>query len=169
MRPQLTRLLFLAGLAGCLPSMAVAQDRPAPIVEAVIGWAGFVDDNWIDRTMIGGGGRMFVTRRVAIGPEFVFLSGGGDEHDWTLTVNATVDLAVDAPGSPRRFAPYLVFGGGYLSQTTQVGTGPFTSGGGTASGGFGVRVSVSRRFFVAPEVRVGYEPELRLGLMFGVR
>ena len=49
-------------------------------------------------------------------------------------------------------------------QPTQVGAGPFTSGEGTVSGGFGVRVSVSRRFFVAPEVRVGYEPELRSGV-----
>ena len=164
MRHQLGRLFFLAGLAGCLPSMAAAQDRPAPIVEAVTGWAGFVDENWIDRTMIGGGGRVFVTRRVAIGPEFVFLRGSNDEHDWTLTVNATVDLVLDAPSSPRRFVPYLAVGVGYLSQTTQVGTGPFTSGEGTFSGGFGVRVSVSRRFFVAPGVRVGYEPELRFGV-----
>ena len=54
-------------------------------------------------------------------------------------------------------------------QPTQVGTGPFTSGEGTVSGGFGVRVSVSRRFFVAPDVRVGYEPELRFGVTFGVK
>ncbi len=107
MRHQLVRLFVVAGLAGCLPSMAAAQERRTAIVEVVTGWAGFVDESWIDRTMIGGGGRVFVTRRVAIGPEFVFLRGPNDEHDWTLTVNATVDLVLDAPSSPRRFAPYL--------------------------------------------------------------
>ena len=169
MRHHVARLCVLVGLAGFLPSTAAAQDRPAPIVEAVTGWAGFVDENWIDRTMIGGGGRVFVTRRVAIGPEFVFLRGTNDEHDWTLTVNATVDLIPDDPSVPRRVVPYLAVGGGYLRQTTQVGTGPFTSGEGTVSGGIGVRVSVGRRFFVAPEFRVGYEPELRFGLTFGIK
>ncbi len=119
--------------------------------------------------MIGEGGRVFVTRHVAIGPEFVFLRDANDEHDWTLTVNATVDLIPDDPSVPRRVVPYLAVGGGSLSQTTQVGTGPFTSSEGAVSGGVGVRVSVGRRFFVAPEIGVGYEPELRFGLAFGVR
>lgn len=74
-----------------------------------------------------------IPRRGAIGPEFAFLRGANDEHDWTLTANATVDLIPDDPSVPRRVVPYLAVGGGYLSQTIQVGTGPFTSGQGTSN------------------------------------
>ena len=146
-----------------------AQTRPAPIVEGVAGWAGFVDENWIDRAMIGGGGRMFVTQRLAAGPEFVFLRGANDEYDWTLTANLTIDLVRDAGQTARRFVPYAVVGGGYLRQVTRIGPGRFSSGEGTVSGGAGVRLALSQRAFIAPELRIGFEPELRFGVTLGWR
>jgi hypothetical protein len=58
----------------------LAQDKPRAIVEAVTGWAGFVDENWIDRTIVGAAGRIFVTARIAVGPEFAYLNGADQEH-----------------------------------------------------------------------------------------
>ena len=60
-------------------------------------------------------------------------------------------------------------GGGYLRQVTHVGTGQFSSGEGTVSGGMGVRLELGERVFLASEIRVGYEPELRFGVTVGVR
>src|SRR5262245_12359792 len=161
--------VFTVILAFAAARPALAQDRPRPIVEFVTGYAGFVDENWIDRTMIGGGGRFFVSRRVAIGPEFVYLKGANSEHDLTLTGNVTVDLLREESTTVRRVIPYVAVGGGYLRQTTQVGTGPYTSAEGTLSGGIGARIAVGKTFFVAPEFRMGLEPEVRIGVTIGFR
>jgi hypothetical protein len=157
-------VLMMAGAAS-----VAAQDRPAPIVEGVTGYAGFVDEEWIDRTMIGAGARVFVTPRIAIGPEYAYLRGARDEHDWTLTGNATIDVLVERGPARRPVIPYVAVGAGYLRQTNQVGTGPFTSAEGTVSGGLGARIALGPRFFISPEFRMGWEPELRIGLMFGMR
>jgi outer membrane protein with beta-barrel domain len=146
-----------------------AQDRPTLIVEGVTGYAGFVDEDWIDRTMIGAGARVFVTPRIAIGPEYVYLRGTLDEHDWTLTGNATIDVLVERGPARRRVIPYIAVGAGYLRQTTQVGTGSFTSSEGTVSGGIGARIAMGPRFFIAPEFRMGWEPEMRIGVTLGMR
>ena len=63
--------------------------------------------------------------------------------------------------------PYIVVGGGYLRQATRIATGRFTSSEGTASAGAGVRLRLGQRAFIAPEIRVGYEPELRFGVTLG--
>lgn len=156
-------------LLALFPTIAMAQDKPAPIVEFVTGWAGFVDENWIDRTMFGVGARGYVTPRIAIGPEFVYMKGANDEYDWTLTGNVMFDLVAERARARPRVVPYIAAGGGYLRQTTQVGTGPFTSGEGTVSGGVGVRLALGPRFFIAPEFRLGFEPEMRVGVMVGWR
>ncbi len=169
MSKHIAPIVILTVLAWGVTAPVGAQARPAAIVEAVAGWAGFVDEDWIDRAMIGVGGRMFVTERIAAGAEFVFLSGSNDEYDWTLTGNATIDLVHDMGPTPRRIVPYAVMGGGYLRQVTRIGQRRFTSGEGTVSGGAGMRLGLGQRVFIAPEIRVGYEPELRFGIAVGFR
>ena len=81
----------------------------------------------------------------------------------------TINLLTGAVDSPAANIPYIAAGGGYLRQTTQVGTGPFTSSDGTLSGGIGARIALGRAFFIAPEFRMGVEPEIRLGVTIGFR
>ncbi len=161
--------VFLVLLLVLSPAVATAQDKPAPIVEFVTGWAGFVDENWIDRTMFGAGARGYVTPRIAIGPEFVYMKGANDEYDWTLTGNVTFDLVAERASARPRVVPYIAAGGGYLRQTTHVGKPLFASSEGTISGGIGVRLALGSRFFIAPEFRLGFEPTMRLGVMIGWR
>jgi hypothetical protein len=153
-------------LVGALP-VAAQTARPSPIVEFQTGYAGFIDESWIKRLVIGGAGRVFVSPRVAVGPEFFYLHASGNEHDWTLTGNVSFDLLRESP--TRAFTPYLVAGAGLLSQTTQVGTGPYTSKDATFSGGAGARIALGKRFFIAPEFRMGFEPEVRVGVAIGIR
>jgi hypothetical protein len=72
--------------------------------------------------------------------------------------------------------PYLAAGGGYMRQKTLVGTGPgstalatFTSTEATASGGIGARIALGSHVFVAPEFRLGWEPETRIAVTIGIR
>ena len=151
-----------------------AQDKPAPIVEAVVGQSGFIDEAWDYFGTIGGGARLFVTPRLAIGPEVAYLSGELDASNLTVTANMTFDIVPD--DGRRRVVPYLVAGGGYLRQKTLVGGGPgstalvpFTSSEGTMSAGLGARIALGSQMFVAPEFRFGWEPESRLAVTIGVR
>ena len=46
-----------------------APPRPAPVVEAVVGWAGFVDELLVNHAVAGASARFYVSRRVSLGPE----------------------------------------------------------------------------------------------------
>lgn len=168
------RVLVIAFLALVVDTPAFAQTKPAPMVEAVVGSSGFVDEVFDYFLTAGGGARWFVTPKIAIGPEFVYMTGADDASNLTITGNLTFDFIRDT--TDRRIVPYLAVGGGYLRQRTIVGSGPgspalqpFTSGEGTVSGGVGVRIALGRRAYVAPEFRMGYEPETRFTVMIGFR
>jgi hypothetical protein len=160
----------------CAPAhTALAQEKPAPIIEVLVGRSGFIDEVWDYFTTIGGGARWFVTPRLAVGPEVAYLTGefdGLDASHLSVTGNVTFDFV----RNNRRVVPYVAAGGGYLRQRTLVGRGPgvpglapFTSGEGTISGGIGVRVAISSRVFVAPEFRLGWEPTTRIVVIVGFR
>lgn len=156
---------------------ALAQEKPAAIVELVVGRSGFVDEAWDYFTTVGGGARWFITPRLAIGPEVAYMRGAFDSLDasnLSLTANLSFDLLPD--NGERRTVPYVVAGGGYLRQRTLVGRGPgvpglepFVAGEGTVSAGFGTRVRLNSRLFVAPEFRLGWEPEVRIAVTVGIR
>ena len=155
----------------------LAQDKPVSIVEAVIGRSGFIDEAWDSFRTIGAGARVFVTPRLAIGPEVAYLSGEFDSleaSNLTVTANMTFDIVRD--DGRRRIVPYLAVGGGYLRQKTTVGSGPgstaivpFTSSEGTMSAGVGARIALGSHMFVAPEFRLGWEPETRIAVTIGMR
>jgi hypothetical protein len=163
-RPAALLAAIIIGVA--LPAAAQSV-RPAPSLELHTGYAGFVDEVWIKRTMIGGAGRAFVSPRVAVGPEFLYLDGRDGEHDWTLMGTVTFDVLRESAST--RVIPFVVAGAGMVRQTALVGTGFFTSRDPTFSGGGGVRILLGRRWFVAPEVRLGFEPTMRIGVTVGVR
>ena len=169
-RMVLTVIALLSGVG----QPVLAQDKPRPMVEAVVGQSGFIDESWDYFGTIGGGVRVFVTPRLAVGPEVAYLSGEFDASNLTVTANVTFDFVRD--DGRRRIVPYVVAGGGYLRQKTLVGGGPgstavvpFTSSEGTMSAGLGARIALGSRMFVAPEFRLGWEPETRFAVTFGIR
>jgi hypothetical protein len=162
----------------CAPAhTAFAQEKPAPIVEFVVGRSGFIDEVWDYFTTIGAGARWFVGPRLAIGPEVTYLTGEFDDLGAShLSVTGNITFDVLREGNKRRVVPYVVAGGGYLRQRTLVGRGPqtpglrpFISSEGTVSAGLGARVALGSRVFVAPEFRLGWEPETRIGVIVGIR
>lgn len=119
-----TALTIAATLSG-VGQPVLAQDKPGPIVEAFVGRSGFIDEGWDYFSTIGGGARVFVTPRLAIGPEVAYLSGEFDAleaSNLTVTANMTFDIVRD--DGRRRIVPYFAAGGGYLRQKTLVGSGP---------------------------------------------
>ena len=165
------------------PVQALAQQIPRPppldsvvappsgILEGAVGLASFVDDANIEFTYVGASCRSYLSRRVAIGPEFIYMDGPSGAHQWHLTGNINIDLQSDelVNGRRRRVVPYVIAAGGFQRMTTQVGTGPFTSSEGSVSGGIGARIALGDRLFVAPEFRLGWELHYRFGTTIGAR
>ena len=66
MRSRILTFLTIVVVLFFMPKRLLAQDRPAPIVEAVVGRSGFLDEAWDYFTTVGGGVRWFVTPRTAL-------------------------------------------------------------------------------------------------------
>ena len=168
--------LFMA-VAVCLlmPLAARAQESGASagkgfLVEGGVGYAEFVDSPPIQHSTVTFGGRVYISRRVAIGPEFSWMRGPGIDRDTFLTGNVTIDLrAAPTAASSPVFVPYIVAGAGFMSNTSQVGTGPYTSGEGAWTVGAGARIAPARNWYIAPELRLGWELHWRTALMVGFR
>jgi hypothetical protein len=160
-------------LALAAPAAAQSGARPASTIEIEAGYAGFVDDSTIDHGVIGVSGRYYLTPRVAIGPEFVYMRGPDFDRDLFLTGNVTFDVLRPARGRPARVTPYFVAGAGLFHHRDRFGNRTFGSSEGAFTGGGGVRAWVSDRVYAGAELRLGWEPHYRvtghLGFALGDR
>ena len=74
--PSRAVILFAFGfLWSFLARFSDAQDRPRAALEFSRGWAGFVDDATIHHAVFGGAARFYVTPRISVGPELVYMVG----------------------------------------------------------------------------------------------
>ena len=161
MRRTIT-VLILGCVTSLLAGTAAAQS-PRPAVESSVGYAGFIDEAFINHFVVGGAVRAHLSPRLSIGPEVTFMRGPGGDRDWFFTGNATFDLV--PPG--RRVTPYVLGGGGLMVHRESFVSGPFTSSEGAFTAGGGARVNVGSGWFVAPELRMGWEPHVRYSVTIG--
>jgi hypothetical protein len=152
---RLTFLLFLGALA--LPAQTRVEAR------GTFGGAWFLDEDPVDHYLVGGSARFYLTRRLSLEPEFLYLRKDRTDQDWIVQPN----LAFDLRPPESRVTPYVIGGVGLLRTRMLVGTGYFTSQEATVSGGFGAKIFLSRRWFFSPEVRVGHEPIFRVTASLG--
>jgi hypothetical protein len=155
-----------------LPAVAQDQDEDSPRPKAEIrltgGASGFTsDDKRILHGVAGGSFRIYVTRRVSIEPEFLYMTNNPNDRDYLAQVSAAYDFG----DSSKRFVPYVVAGAGVLRHRSQffgvdfdtrqprVFDTSYTSL--AVSAGGGVKMFLTKRLFIAPEGRVGYQPSLR--------
>lgn len=174
-RPRAINYLLIgaAMLLFCSPP-AVAQDqdedslRPKAEIRLTGGASGFTsDDGRIPHGVVGGSFRVYLTRRVSIEPEFLYMTNNPNDRDYLGQVSVAYDLG----DSDKRFVPYVVAGAGILRHRSQffgadfdtrqprVFDTSYTSF--AASAGGGVKMFLTKRLFIAPEARVGYQPSVR--------
>ena len=148
-------------------STASAQIDDRPIhVEGSIGHAAFVDEDPVDHVIFGGAGRFGLSPRVSVGPEMIYMIGPGEDRDLFLTGNVWFDILAPTGGTPRRAAPYVVVGAGLMRHRDEFFR-DFTSTEFAVTGGFGVRIALNDRWYLAPEARLGWEPHTRLTASVG--
>ena len=171
-RPMLPLKHFFAAalflLAALSPlSAQEPQELTPPKVEAkvIAGAANFGED--LPHGFVGGAVRFYVTKRLSIEPEYLYLRHSKDDQDQLFQPNVAYDFS-----DPRkRFVVYGIAGVGVLRHKGRFLGNDFVTGAPvlfdtsfttwTASVGGGVKIFLTDRFFVAPEVRVGREPSVR--------
>ena len=157
-------ILMSAAVMLAAAGPAAAQERARPAAEFTAGVLLFPDDGTVTEGMFGGSARFYVSPRVAVGPELVFVSGSNHSH-----LMATGNLTFDLFSPTRSVTPFLVVGGGLFHSREQTGRGRFNSTEGAFTAGGGVRVMATDSVYVAAEARIGWELHLRFNGAIGVR
>lgn len=163
------RAIALAALFVCVPLSLYAQSgRPVVAAEAIAGHAAFVDEAPIHHFVAGGALRYPLSARVGVGPEVVYMAGPGHDRDLFVTGNIWFDFLRPRAGEVRRVTPYFVAGAGLMRHTDRFSR-DFTVHEWAATGGFGFRIALNDRWYVAPEARLGWEAHSRLTVSVGYR
>ena len=147
----------------CVVPTAYAQERPAPAVDLTAAWIGFTD---YSDPGFGGALRWYVSPRIAIGPELIYIPGDFHRH-LVLTGNLTWDLLPQA--SHPRATPFLVAGAGMFQTHEEFFDDVVTSSEGAFTAGGGIRSRVADRVSVGVDARVGWELHLRIGGFAAIR
>lgn len=150
-------LLFLILAA----APAAAQDRQPPSLDLFAGTTGFADDGIVNEGSLGAAGRWYVSRRLSAGPEFTFVFGESHSHR-ILTANLMFEFRGPAPHGRPRLTPYVVIGGGVFNTADSFSGEAFNSYEGAFTAGGGVRAPIGDRASIGADVRMGWEPHIRL-------
>jgi hypothetical protein len=170
----MTRLLLgawtaLIVLAGASPGLAqVGPTGVAGAIEFPAGWAGFVDDARIDHGVFGVAARFSLSPRVSVGPEVSYMIGPGGDRDLFVTANLTFDFFAPRRLQGPRVTPFVVVGGGVFQHSDRFGAETVSSWEGAFTAGGGARIWINDRVYLAPDVRIGWEPHVRAAVAFGV-
>ena len=160
MRYAILSSLTVLALLGTGTASYAQESASRLAIDISGGYAAFVDEAPIDHLTLGGGMRWRLTPKVSVGPEFVFMRGPDDDRDIFLTGKVIVDFMPD-----RLVSPYFVADGGAMLHGDRFYSGPYWSSEGALSAGGGVRINVSPRVSIAPELRIGWEPHVRIGAL----
>ncbi|MDQ5846856.1 MAG: porin family protein [Acidobacteriota bacterium] len=151
----------------CCFLQTVAQQEPTPPkaeIKATFGGASFDE---VPHSVVGGSIRIYVTRRLSVEPEFLYMRYSQRDQDYVFQPS----VAYDITDPTKRFVPYVIGGAGVLHHRGRFSGFDFTTGAPrtfdtsfttwTASAGAGLKIFVTDRLFIAPEARIGREPTVR--------
>lgn len=132
-------------------------------VKGSLGSKSFLDDSRDLHLLAGGSAQFYLTRRFSVEPEFLFLYQSPSHHDLVFLPDVAWDFR-----SQGRVRPYVVGGVGWLRYVQKFDRSPgFTTDSWIASVGFGTKVYLNSRWFIAPEFRTGWGPHARLSAAVG--
>jgi len=167
-------------LVACVtPLSAQGQQLTPPKVEGKVIFGSVIFNEDIEHKVVGGAVRAYVTKRLSIEPEYLYLRHSDNDQDYIVQPN----VAFDFTDPTKRFVAYGIAGAGVLHHKGRFFGSDFVTGAPrvfdisvttwTASAGGGVKIFLTKRLFVSPEFRVGSEPTLRAtinaGYVFGGR
>ena len=166
-----TIYFFVIGTVLALSNATFGQDQnnisTTPKVEGKLTFGSAVFGEDIEHKMYGGSVRIYLTKRFSVEPEYFYLRHSDNDKDQIFQPNVTYDFT----DPTRRLVIYGTAGVGVLKHEGRFFGNDFDTGEPrvfdtsfttwTASVGGGLKIFVTKRFFVAPELRVGREPGVR--------
>jgi len=165
------RKYVLAGgvtlVAFVTPLYAQDQQVRSPKVEGKIIFGSAIFGEDIEHKMVGGALRVYVTKRLSIEPEYMYFRNTENDQDHA----GQLSVAYDFTDPTKRAVFYGIAGvGGLHHEGSFFGT-DNTFDTWTASGGVGIKIFITKKLFVSPELRIGREPTVRatinVGYVFG--
>lgn len=166
-------------IIGCVTPLCAQQSqqltRPRFEGKIMFGTVDFiaVDDTDLEHTLVGAAVRVYVTKRLSIEPEYVYMRRSANDQDQILQPN----VAFDFTDPTKRLVAYGIAGAGVLYHKSRYFDREFVNGAPrvfdssfttwTASAGGGLKIFLSKRLFVSPEFRVGHEPAFRATINIG--
>jgi hypothetical protein len=126
------------------------------------GWAGFADEGWLHHVTASAQARLRIAGGLKFAPEFSYMYRSSADRDLGLVPNLVYEFRRDS-----KVAPYLIGGVGILRHYEKNPYWSWVANGITLGFGFGTKIFVLQRLYVAPEVRFGWEPFLRIGGSIG--
>jgi hypothetical protein len=109
---------------------AQAQNKPRPEIRATAGWVGFIDENWIDHKIVGASARFYLTTRIGVEPEVLYMVGPGSDRDVTLIPHLSFDFL-----SREKVRPYIIGGAGLMHHSQKIGPIRFSNNNGLGMAG----------------------------------
>jgi hypothetical protein len=159
-RAVLAAALIAAATAATAANAAAQtreERRPIGAVEGIIGHAAFADESLIHHSVFGIAAPLRLTDRLAVGPELVRMIGPGRDRDWILAGAVWFDLTSPGPFRPGKVVPFVSGGFGVLWHND----GFNTYNNRYYGGGAGVRVQLTDRLYISPEVLFASELHIR--------
>jgi len=157
----LSRLIILTFLWS---SRAFAEPLAGTMeLRGTVGYSNFLDEGPLHHLVTGGAARFYVTNRLAVEPEFLFMYRSRQDIDFQVIPNVVFEFTK----RESRFQPYAIGGVGLQRHRELTGTGYYWSNSWTGSAGIGTKIFLSDRLYVAPEFRLGLEPIVRITASVG--
>jgi hypothetical protein len=132
-------------------------------LRGTLGWSTFPVDGFLHHFTVGGAARWYFSRRFGIEPELMFMYRDRTDKDLVFVPN----LIWDFTRRDGKVQPYLIGGVGLLHHRGSYGPYRFSGTNPSFGAGLGVKCFVSRRVYLTPEVRIGWEPFMRIGMSIG--
>ena len=126
-------------------------------LKGTLGYSDFVDDGPLPHFVVGGSARIRVFRGLGLEPELTYMYRSRQDQDFIVVPNLLWEFR-----RKDRVVPYLIGGFGLLHHRVRWGNYKMSGDFRMAHFGFGTKIFPNRRLFFAPEVRIGWEPHIRI-------
>jgi len=172
--------VFLVAFGFVTPLSAQQDQELTPVkVEGKVIFGSAIFNEDIEHKVVGGAVRVYVTKRLSIEPEYLYMRHSDNDHDHLVQAN----IAFDFTDPTKRLVVYGIAGAGVLHHEGRFFGTDFVTGAPrvfdvsvttwSASAGAGIKIYLTKRLFVSPEFRLGCEPTARatinVGYIFGGR
>ena len=157
-------LLGAAGRAQEPPTQARSEwpTRDRIEIKGTLGLTDFLDEAPLHHFLACSSVRIRIAGGLGLEPELTYLSRSEHDRDLLLIPNVVYELQRRG-----RIVPYFIGGAGLMRHFEKWGPLEWSGDWIYATGGFGTKLFLTRRLFVAPEVRIGWEPSLRISGTLG--